>query len=154
MGSTNRRTPFTSNTWSADGVAFALVDHQAVLEARAAAALDEHPQAGADLVLLDQELVDLLGRRFRHVDHASNYKPLTESTAPAAADALSTLVASRFASRLWQRDATLFAPPGAASADVRDVAGRLGLAGRRDGRARPTSPLSRRSPGRSPLRAA
>ena len=51
---------------------------------------------------------------------------MTKNHPPAAADALSTLVASRFASRLWQRDATLFAPPGAASADVRDIAGRLG----------------------------
>ena len=50
------------------GVALALVDHQAVLEARAAAALDEHPQAGARLVLLGQQLGDLLRRRFGDVE--------------------------------------------------------------------------------------
>ena len=57
MGSTNRRTPLTSKTWSDVAVAFALVDHQAVLESRAAAALHEHAQAGADLVLFGQQLV-------------------------------------------------------------------------------------------------
>ena len=51
---------------------------------------------------------------------------MTHSHPTAAADTLSTLVASRFASRLWQRDATLFAPPGAASAEAREIADRLG----------------------------
>ena len=42
-----------------------LLDHQAVLEARTAAALHEHAQAAAGLVLFGQQLVDLVRRRFR-----------------------------------------------------------------------------------------
>src|SRR5687767_8769176 len=49
--------------------AAALLDHQAVLEARAAAALHEHTQAAADLAFLVEQLVDLLGCVWGHVDH-------------------------------------------------------------------------------------
>ena len=40
-------------------VPFAFVDHQAVLETRAAATLDEHAQAGSHLVFFDQQLSNL-----------------------------------------------------------------------------------------------
>src|SRR5262245_12887245 len=50
--------------------AAALFDHQAVLEPRAAAALHEHAQTAADLVLFGQQLVDFLGCRTGHVDHS------------------------------------------------------------------------------------
>jgi hypothetical protein len=50
-----------------------LLDHQAVLEARAPAALHEHAQAAAGLLFLDQQLTDLRRRRFRYVDHDPKY---------------------------------------------------------------------------------
>src|SRR5262249_28606178 len=46
------------------------LDHQAVLEARAAAALDEHPQPAPALVFFGQQLVDLRGGHFRDINHA------------------------------------------------------------------------------------
>src|SRR3990172_7583936 len=45
-------------------VAFALVNHEAVLEAGTPAALDKDPQAGAHAVFLRPEFVDLFSRRF------------------------------------------------------------------------------------------
>src|SRR5687767_12782815 len=51
------------------GSAAAFLDHQAVLEARAAAALHEHTQAAAGLALFSKQLVDLRGCRLGHVDH-------------------------------------------------------------------------------------
>ena len=65
-GSTNRRTPFDSNSWSPTPPRF--LDHQAVLEARAAAALHEHAQAAFGLALFVQQLADLARRRLGHVD--------------------------------------------------------------------------------------
>ena len=50
-------------------VPFALVDHQAVLEAGAAAALHEHAQARVDLVLFGQQLGDLRRRRRSDINH-------------------------------------------------------------------------------------
>src|ERR1044071_1458249 len=52
----------------ADAAAF--LDHEAVLEPRAAAALHEHAQSAARLVFLGQQLVDLLGCHSGHVDHS------------------------------------------------------------------------------------
>src|SRR5688572_22449895 len=49
----------------------AFLDHQPVLEARAAAALHEHSKAAADLALFGEQLVDLLGCGGGHVDHCS-----------------------------------------------------------------------------------
>src|SRR4051812_44365622 len=51
------------------GALAVLLDHQAILEARAAAALHEHPQGAASLVFFSQKLVDLDRSRFRDVDH-------------------------------------------------------------------------------------
>src|SRR5687768_9898692 len=51
--------------------AAALLDHEAVLEPRTAAALHEHAQAAAGLVLFGEQLVDLLGCHGGHVDHCS-----------------------------------------------------------------------------------
>src|SRR3954471_24338118 len=50
-------------------VPLALVDHQAVLKARAAAALDEDAQPGFGLVLFRQQFTDLGGRGRRDIDH-------------------------------------------------------------------------------------
>src|SRR6185436_19192311 len=50
--------------------AAAFLDHQAVLETRAAAALHEHAQTAAGLVFLGKQLVDLLGCHSGHVDHS------------------------------------------------------------------------------------
>src|SRR5688572_1480720 len=50
--------------------AAAFLDHQPVLETRAAAALHEHTQAAAGLVLFREQLVDFLGCRRGHVDHS------------------------------------------------------------------------------------
>src|SRR5829696_1643087 len=54
------------------GLGLAFLDHQPVLEARAAAALDEYPEAGVELVLLREELGDLLGSRWSHADHVNS----------------------------------------------------------------------------------
>ena len=51
------------------GALSVLVDHQAVLEARAAPALHEHSQTAASFLLFDQEFVDLRCRGFRYVNH-------------------------------------------------------------------------------------
>lgn len=52
---------------------------------------------------------------------------MTTSRPTNDADTLSALVATRFASRLWQKDATLFSPTGSApSAPAEDVRDRLG----------------------------
>jgi len=51
------------------GALTVFLDHQAVLEARAAAALDKYTQAAASLVFLDKQLADFGCRRFRYVDH-------------------------------------------------------------------------------------
>src|SRR5688500_5146347 len=50
-------------------VAFALVNHQPVLEAGAAAALDEYPQTSAELVFFAQQLANLRRCRFSDVNH-------------------------------------------------------------------------------------
>ena len=69
MGSTNKPDAVDLECLIGGGIALALVDHQAVLETGAPAALDEDPQAGADPVLLGQQFGNLLGGRFSHVDH-------------------------------------------------------------------------------------
>ena len=56
IGSTYSLTPFDSNTWSASPPAF--LDHQAVLEARAAAALARTRADRCLLVLLGEQLGD------------------------------------------------------------------------------------------------
>ena len=48
-----------------------LFNHQAVLEARAAAALHEYPEAAAGLVFINQQLADFGRRRFGYVDHVT-----------------------------------------------------------------------------------
>src|SRR5580765_1053605 len=48
-----------------------LFDHQAVLETRTAAALDEHAQAAAAFLFLGQQVVNLGCRRFGYVNHAN-----------------------------------------------------------------------------------
>src|SRR5262252_2581220 len=53
------------------GALTVLFDHQAILESRAAAALDEDAKAASGLVFLGQQLIDLGCRRFRHVDHVA-----------------------------------------------------------------------------------
>src|SRR5688572_28815595 len=50
-------------------VAAAFLDHQAILEARAAPALHEHTQPAADLTLFREQLVDLRRCRGGHIDH-------------------------------------------------------------------------------------
>src|SRR5262249_48605420 len=51
------------------GTLAVFLDHQTVLEARAAASLHENPKAAAGLLFFGEKLVDFVGRRFRHVNH-------------------------------------------------------------------------------------
>src|SRR4029079_17778110 len=51
------------------GVPFAFVDHEAVLKAGAAAALDEHAQPRLGLVFFGQQFADLARCRRRDIDH-------------------------------------------------------------------------------------
>src|SRR5436190_1249253 len=51
-------------------VPLALVDHEAVLEARASPALNEHAETRLGLVLFLEQLRDLAGRSLSYVDHS------------------------------------------------------------------------------------
>src|SRR4029079_6177120 len=109
-------------------VPFAFIDHQAVLEPRAAAALDEHPEDGLGLVFFLQQLADLRGCRLCHVDHSpliihwAVAQPIRYEPALRASDAL---LEHQAIARIWKRDVSVWgAEPGDGAG--KSIANRLG----------------------------